>query len=313
VDITVKKQGDALPPDDGVVVKTADTLQVALAPTYYNQTNQIQDLITWEYRQLRGDGTWGSSGSNGDNVGWMSLGSNYQGTTFDYQTTKGGIFELRAKITVNKAVQTYDYVRKKDVPVASATESGGAYNESYRKGKDDFFGVADTDIQINLRNTAKSFLGSTAYSEAADIPLYYGGPSEKGHPKCNIFVYQMGNAAGASVPLLSYDYTVQSNGQVTFEERPPIVKDWYNYGVPISGWNSMTDPQPGYVVSCYKPALTWIVGLIPFPTAIHHSGIVDYDGAWIGAGELTVNKWANIWNTPIVMPGHYRKFTGDGN
>jgi hypothetical protein len=303
VEITVRKKGEEVPPD-GVVVKTADVLDIRFNDMPPEHFPLPRDQLVWEYRQLRGDGTWGSSGSKADDAGWQAFGEVGKGVRFDYTTIQGGIFQLRARLTTDGETQTYYFQRKKDAE--HATDSHSSYNEHYRKGKNDYFGVADTTTQINLRATAKAFLGQTIFSQAGDYPFFPDCPSMAGKSKCNMFIFLMGNAAGCPVPR-DWDGSGWFGAPVMM---PPLAKHWFDSSRTIQNWTWLSEttfPQPGYVVSH--------VGKAPgdiWSNSVHHSGVLDYDGAWINAGDLDVNKWPHIGTTPIVIPGHYRKFTGAG-
>ena len=64
---------------------------------------------------------------------------------------------------------------------------------------------------------------------------------------------------------------------------------WVASPIAIPGWASLGTPnwpEPGYVVSRPAYSAGQITG--------GHTGILDYDGAWINAGSVTVNRYPNI-------------------
>jgi hypothetical protein len=295
VDIAVRKKGTAAAPDDGLIVKKTDILEFALAPQYFDQEKQFETLITWEYCQLKGDGTY---------TGWTAFGNNGKGTKFEHTTTEPGIFRIRAKITTGGTTQEYEYIRKKDAP--HATNSSGVYNEKLRKGKSDFVGITETDIQIAVRNQALSNLGSTAYAKAAAFkPVGYGVDPTldfKGSWKCNIFVFRMANGAAATVPTKNWrDYQI---GLPPWVDRavPPAANDWYNAGYAIGSWAHMGAspmPQPGFTAIHQHTSIAIGGGA--------HIGILDYDGTWINAGKNDVNKSIHVTDGDY-QPTNFRRY-----
>jgi hypothetical protein len=290
VQVTLQKQGASAPPTTGVLVKTGDTIQMALNPGLLNGTIPLTSYplqtsqVNWQYREMNGDGTF---------TAWTNFQATPEGPEYNYSTTVGGIYQVQAIITVNGASETWQYNRQQDDPYGS--DSDGNFNPIYAKGQPDYFGVVDSQWQIDVRNQARALLGSSAYSEAGSLPpIYSGGPTFAGDDKCNVFVYQMCNAAGdAPVGL------IRSHKGVSL---PPLTIDWFDgpgawllpwvaTPLPIPGWASLGQPhwpEPGYVVS--RPAYNPVTGQITGG----HAGILDYDGAWINAGSVTVNRYPNI-------------------
>ena len=301
VQIAIQKQGASAPPTNGVLVKNGDTLQIALNPGLLSGAIAQSDYpftssqVAWKYCQLNGDGTFGA---------WTSFGSSGNGVMFNYTTATSGIFQVEAIVTVNGSPLTYQYVRQQDDP--NGKDSTGTLNTIYKKGQPDYFGVVDNQWQIDVRNKAVAQLGSTAYAKAGSLvpPIYPGAPTFAGDYKCNIFVYMMCNAAGdAPVPLVTH---TSWGGLGTTYSVPPNAKTWYQ-GT-ISGWTSLgtpTSPQPGEVIS--RPEYSIFGGVIG-----GHSGIVDYDGAWINAGTDNVNRYPNITpsGNPYNNPEHCSSYTG---
>jgi hypothetical protein len=264
VDITIKKQGDNDPPATGVDVKKGDTLSISLFGNSETPITTGPSQPTWKYRQMKSDGTY---------TDWQLFGATGVGAVFDYTTSKSGIFQVEAVFYGNDA-NAAKYVRKKDEsPLGRGL-----------KGQPDSFGVCDTQTQLNIRNEALSFLGSTAYRSDKIVPAQYGfsmfGTNKNEVMRCNIFVAHRCCAVGATVPAI--------NG--IFHDYPPTANQWAGvesashiyFTTAISGWpllGSNTFPQPGWIIAH------------PDASDAGHCAIIDYDGGGIGSGMTgTVNK-----------------------
>lgn len=286
------------PPTTGVLVKTGDTIQMALNPGLLNGTISSSAYpittgqVVWNYRQLKGDGTYTS---------WTAFGSSPEGPEFNYITTTSGIFQVEAIITINGQSQTWQFVRQHDEAPLPADASFSNVGPG-QKGQRDYFGVCDTQIQIDLRNQALSFLGSTAYAFNQDVPAQYGfsdSPANTiySYVRCNLFVGDMGCAVGATVPAIN-GYT---------HHYPPVANQWAGiqstshilpFITSITGWpllDSTAYPQPGFIMAH------------PVPGDQGHCAIIDYDGGGItSGGSGTVNK-----DYPDFYDGtsRYRQYT----
>ena len=297
IEVVAKKQGTAQAPDDGLLLKTGDTLEIALKP----ENILTNSSIAWQTRQLQ---------SNGSFTSWTSYGS---GVQLDTVTTQGGIFQLKAVVTAGTDQHEYTYVRKHDEPFA--TDSKGRYNESYREGQTNYVGVADTDVQMLTRYSAHINLGNINYAQSAILVVYPGLNFTNGQDKCNAFVYHKANDAGATVPLTRGRDRYPPWGHI----YPPTAYDWWDASYQISGWTRLADdalPQPGYVVS--RPSHRVLPGGDSVGKRWGHVGILDYDGAWIQAGERDVNKYPHGTlpsseagdPVPDFQPMGMRKYTG---
>lgn len=278
VDITVRKKGDtSLEPTisgtNGVLVKASDILEIALAPNWFGQSNQFTNQISWKYRQIKGNGTF---------TDWTAFGDNGKGAYFEDAslTAIPGIYQIEAIIDSG----TYQYLRKKDDPYGA--DSHGKFNEIYRKGKPDYVGVVPGSAQLSIVTTARTALGSTGWAESTTITLSTGFVAKGGTPKCNIFDYQEVTTAGLTLP-------VDSGG------APPRAYDLWNSSFSIFGWAYHDDTWyavPGSLVARYKGQ--WLGFRL---TGTHaHCGILDYDGAWINAGSVNVNRY------PYLTDGEYQ-------
>jgi hypothetical protein len=294
VDITARKQGTTKAPDDGLLVKKGDVIEFALAPQFFDTEDNFESLITWQQRQLKGDGTY---------TEWANISALATGTKFEHTTAAGGIFQIKAIITNG---DEHEYKRKKDAP--HATNGSKVYNEKLRKDQPDFIGVADNDAQISMRNQSLSSLGSTAYAKSAAITVGYGVDPTltfKRRWKCNIFVFKMANAAGATVPTRIWPDKVPAFGippwTIFNRPVPPGANEWYtlSYGIPAWTWSGPASlPQPGY--AAIHQHIDAAVG------GAAHMGVLDYDGTWINAGEFTVNKSIHVSDSSY-QPTNYRK------
>lgn len=196
--------------------------------------------------------------------------TNGRGHTFTAQPQDAGIYEVKATMEG----QDFFLKRAKDDP-----------HSAKKKDENECFGVVEKDWQINVRNQAKGNLGSVAYAKAVandNVP--------KNEYKCNLFVGHKANDGGAAVPKI--------NGNNPFNKYYPIANQWAGTQVAtIPGWTLLptnTYPQPGFVVARGAPG------------GIGHTGIVDYDGAWISAGTTEVNRKADV---RTYIPSRFNKYT----
>jgi hypothetical protein len=203
---------------------------------------------------------------DGTYSGWTAY-EDGQGHTFTAQPEDAGIYEVKATVDG----QDFFLKRAKDDP-----------HSAKKKDENECFGVVDEQWQINVRNQAKANLGSVAYAFA--VANENVGKKEY---KCNLFVGHKATNGGAIVPKI--------NGRNPFSKYYPIANQWAGTQVAnIPGWILLpvnTYPQPGYVVARGAPG------------GIGHTGIVDYDGAWIGAGTFNVNRKADLRNDISLRSG----------
>jgi hypothetical protein len=264
VEVRITKKGEANAPADGLVVKTGDVLSIQISDIPAEGWPLAADDVIWCYRQLQADRSYPSD--------WATFGDDGKGVKFEYTTTQGGVFQIKAIIMGEMELS---FVRKTDEIIEGKAYGGG------RIGQRDAVGVADSQGQIYLRNEAKCFYASTAYRYEDSIPSAYGWPAYPVETnKCNIFVAHRIRAAG--LPLAAI------NGAL--KEFPPLANEWggiedteiiIDDPTYIPNWRILpaeTKPQPGFIIA--YPTL---------PTG--HVGVVDYDGTGIAAGSSgTVNK-----------------------
>ena len=250
-------------PFDGLVVKNGNvvTMKANILPTsYVPPANEPK----WYYQQLKTDGSWEA---------WTSFGSTAHGKTYAHTTTMSGVFRVKTVLTVCDSVLCEKILER------TADEADG-----YGKvGDPDAFGVTDTQIQIDIRDAAKGFLGSTAYPYDGVVTAQYGFPEYPANTyKCNIFVAHRAKQAGADVPAINgipATYPPLANEWAGTEDTHPFIP---GFQTDIDHWTLLITsyPQPGFIVGH------------PNASGSGHVGIVDYDGHGIGAGSVsgTVNK-----------------------
>ncbi len=256
-------------PSGGLVVENGDDVTVA-AHILPDDFVPPSDEPKWYYQKLNADGTWGS---------WQSFGATAYGTQYVHTATESGIFRVKTVLTVGGVACEKVYERTADDPYSTLVE-----------GDPDAFGVADTAIQLNVRNTAFEHLGSTYYSAAGSLPSWrdpFG--LFDGANKCNVFVADVCEGSGADVdPPTAWVYL----------GSPPSANNWAgmpdvndpNAPYPIPNWVLLADdaaPQPGRVC-----ASGYEIG-----GSSGHAGIIDYDGHWISASSAVggvVNRKAEF-------------------
>ncbi|WP_411826111.1 hypothetical protein [Luteolibacter sp. AS25] len=289
VDLVVRKKGTAIAPATGLIVEKGDDLEFAIGKKYFDQEQEFEDQITWEFRQLKGDGTYNA---------WDAFGTDGKGSKFEHTTAVGGIFQLRIEI----GGSYIEFIRDKDAP--NIAGSNGIDNTKLKEGEQDFVGVVSKANQITIRDTALAKLGSKAWAKSASITVGYGvDPTLKfaGSWKCNIFVFMMSNASGVNVPTRNWrDYVI---GIPPYVDRavPPGANDWYNPTFAIPTWTSQAStsfPEPGWAAIHQYAASNQPGGA--------HIGLLDYDGTWINAGQNDVNKSIHITDA-AYQSTNYRK------
>ncbi|MDD2230337.1 MAG: hypothetical protein PHY48_13105, partial [Candidatus Cloacimonetes bacterium] len=249
-------------PNDGLVVLNGDdvTFEANVVPAGFAlSTNQP----IWSYRRLNSNNSWST---------WTSFGSSAVGLSYTHTTEISGIFQVKA---------SYDFGFNTTLERLYERKTDELYGLG-KTGDPDAFGVTDTQIQITIRNTAKSFLGSTAYARNVTVPTQFGFPAYGvGSWKCNIFVAHRAVQAGAPVPAINgipATYPPLANEWAGTEDTNPYV---LGFQTEIEGWTLFQHPvypQPGFIIA--------------YPAAVGsgHVGIVDYDGYGIAAGRNNVNK-----------------------
>ncbi len=272
VDITIRKKGEQSAPPNGLVVKKGDVLEFAFAPQYFDVNDNFESLITWEYRQMKLDGTF---------TDWSAFGGSTTGTKFELTTTEGGIYEVKAVVSTGGSSDDYFYDRDKD----------DKYSK-HKKGENDCVGVVDDEWQQKVRDTALGWLGSTAYARGVRKHPIPAGPP--GGWKCNLFVGEIGNSDAFRIPWI--------NGYLLVQSYPPVANQWAGVETKnIPNWTLLGTsalPQPGYVVA------RGLAG------GIGHTGFLDYDGAWISAGRDDVHRKADL-REETYQPARVRKYSGN--
>jgi len=300
IDVTVRKKSEVDAPPTGLLVKKGTEITFDINGTApANAFSLPENTVKWKIAQLKHDGTL---------TAWTPIPG--ESPELDFTTNTSGIFQAKAVITVaGGQAEEFLLIRKIDAP--HADDSTGTVQDFHKKGAEDYFGVVEADWQIAVRDKARMSMGSTFYSQAGSTVVQGSTTAGPGTDKCNIFVYHKCNDAGATVPL------TRGGGPIPFYyTSPPLAIDWWNdntgrtddasrtiNSIAISGWQRLPDatmPEPGLVPS--RPNL----GGNPDQYG-SHVGIFDYDGSWISAGPLKINKYYHP-KTSGYQPQGYRRF-----
>jgi len=214
-----------------------------------------------------------------------------------------GCYHLQLEITLPDSSQIdMPYTRRWNA--RSIVDSDFVAAASGRAGAPDYFGVANDSVAMDIRDRARAFLGSTQYRKAALIvtnpypPGDMWNPNTINYPKCNIFVTHVSNCVG--------NWTPYWRRNMVFCAAPLAREDWFTdpsehvdlnaHGWPYCGEERF--PSPGMAVSTDHGGGVKDSG---------HVGILDYDGSWISAGKLTVNKFIFLDDPGSgYLPNHLR-------
>lgn len=275
-DVIVQNDIEESPPEDGTVITKTEKIRYQLSQHISDIPVILKDCITWQRRQLKWDGTY---------EGWTVV-QGAKGHAYTEKPTAAGIFEVKAVIDG----QDYLFKRKQDDP-----------HSDKKEGENDCYGVADEAWQFDLWETSKGTLGSKIYAEAVKK-----GNFPKNSAKCNLFVYDQANAAGATLPYVNGSTVLG----VVVLRYPPTANQWT--GTPqkaIPNWLLLpreTYPQPGFIVSRNRS-----------DGRSGHCGVLGYDGAWISAGSTEVNRKADLRSpsyndddpATVQGPARFNKYT----
>jgi hypothetical protein len=307
VDIVVRKKAESTAPATGLLVKKGDMITFDIngaAPA--SEFPLPPETLKWKSRQLKHDGT---------TTNWTDVPG--QGPELDFTTNESGVFEAKAVLTPQGSqAQDFPLTRKKDAPHADSSAGVEFVQDFHKVGAVDYFGVADAQWQIDVRNAALGSLGSDYYKNEGECVVQGSTTAPNPSNKCNIFIYHKCGDAGAPVPLTR-------GGIPGWRTGPPLAIDWWNdnsgrtdaagrtiTSFDIPNWSRLPDatmPQPGLVVA--HPSLAGNPDQYS-----SHVGIFDYDGSWISAGFTKVNKYYHpktVTSDGPYQPQSYRKFTGD--
>ena len=272
---TVVRVGDVLLPSapaDGLVVLTNTPVAMLLDCEPAGSGSFLS--TTWHTRRLKSDGSYDE---------WQLAEYNHHGASIVLTPLLGGIYQVRALASV--AAGGAD--ERLYVWEADELRAIGPGRSGNRKA----VGVCDEQWQVDLLSCAKSFIGSAAYVEMADVPAQYGFSASPGWYdvyKCNLFVAHRAVQCGLTVPAI--------HGRL-WRAYPPLANEWGNRSFVIDRWecvDSAVYPQPGYVSSESARG------------GPGHMGIVDFDGKGISAGKDNVNRYFNACNPKTTL----RKFAG---
>lgn len=259
-------------PDDGLVISTGTSVALDL-DVLPEGADELLSVI-YKVRRLRGNGTY---------TDWEYAAGNYWGTGAIYNPSDGGIYQVQALAGLGWGAEDERYYCWEIDENASIGRK--------KKGEQKAFGVCDEWWQINLRNVAKSHMGSDVYAFDTRVAAYGGFSSvPEGSWKCNVFVAHRLADCGFSVPSVHH-------GRFNVRDWPPLANEWANEMFHIQGWyviSAQDFPQPGYVA------------VRPSSGPNGHMGILDFDGMAISAQADLVTRRSNVpsWGAAV-----YRKYT----
>ena len=266
---TVVRVGDVLLPSapaDGLVVLTNTPVAMLLDSDPAGSGSFLS--ATWHTRRLKSDGSYDE---------WQLAEYNHHGASILLTPLLGGIYQIRALVSVAAGgADERFYVWEADENVETGLK---------KRGNLKMVGICDAQWQIDVRNAAKTQMGSTAYLENAYLPASHGiSAFPWGRYKCNAFVAHMTQEAGVGLPVM----------HGTLSSYPPLANELANAAVVIQNWPSIVGteyPQPGYVAAEHG-------------SENGHCGIVDFDGKGISAGMLNVNRRMDACTAGTTLRKH---------
>ena len=266
---TVVRVGDVLLPSapaDGLVVLTNTPVAMLLDSEPAGSGSFLS--ATWHTRRLKSDGSYDE---------WQLAEYNHHGASIVLTPLLGGIYQIRALVSVAAGgADERFYVWEADENVETGLK---------KRGNLKMVGICDAQWQIDVRNAAKTQMGSTAYLENAYLPASHGiSAFPWGRYKCNAFVAHMTQEAGVGLPVM----------HGTLSSYPPLANELANAAVVIQNWPSIIGteyPQPGYVAAEHG-------------SENGHCGIVDFDGKGISAGMLNVNRRMDACTAGTTLRKH---------
>ena len=199
---------------------------------------------------------------DGSHDNWQKVATNESGIVYSCPFPSGGVYRIRADVSLAGEKCKARFWRFSFDPLLDLPNVVG-YG---------YVGVATTEAQIRLRQTALSYLGDTRFAYVKSLPSYYGFsgiPSNKN--KCNAFVAYCICETGLTIPRRRSLF-----GNI----YPPTANHWA-YGVNLGDWAHLATNgrlEPGLVIG------------FPDPADQGHCGIVDFDGLVIAAGRKEVNR-----------------------
>ena len=266
---TVVRVGDVLLPSapaDGLVVLTNTPVAMLLDSEPAGSGSFLS--ATWHTRRLKSDGSYDE---------WQLAEYNHHGASIVLTPLLGGIYQIRALVSVAAGgADERFYVWEADENVETGLK---------KRGNLKMVGICDAQWQIDVRNAAKTQMGSTAYLENAYLPASHGiSAFPWGRYKCNAFVAHMTQEAGVGLPVM----------HGTLSSYPPLANELANAAVVIQNWPSIIGteyPQPGYVAAEHG-------------SENGHCCIVDFDGKGISAGMLNVNRRMDACTAGTTLRKH---------
>lgn len=156
VEIVVRKT-EATAPETGLLVKKGDVVTFDINGSAPASAFPLPpESVKWKTRQLKRDGA---------TTAWADVAG--QGAELDFTTNESGVFEAKAIVTPQGGqASEFPLTRKKDAPHADSSQ--GQVQDFHKAGAVDYFGVADQQWQIDVRNKALENLGSEYYKNQGE-------------------------------------------------------------------------------------------------------------------------------------------------
>lgn len=110
-----------------------------------------------------------------------------------------------------------------------------------------------------------------------------------GVPKCNIYVYEVLTAAGAHVPRMGGELGKATGGRYGY---PPLAADWFAKDKEIRGWNIVSDPLPGDVVS-NGVHVGLYVSRNRIISATTNGGVRESEFNTVGSNAVTIRRYTS--------------------
>lgn len=291
----------------GACVLPEDCIMASM-PGYGWVSDQI--VVKWRKHRLHGDGSIGDPeelvpllSATDKLVTEQPLHLHSRNWAF-FRIEEPGIYRFDAQINFPDGTKiTAPYLRMKHAKGRFNSKPVREPNPHLEAGQPDYIGVCPNIVAFNVRQRAINWIGSTKYAKANQVgvvpDLFALNPPMKDRNKCNIFVTHMANWSGATTP---YFYR-----HIIIPTAPIARGDWHtdpekNIDLDGPGWRfqgKAKEPSPGMSAASY--------GDRSDPNASGHVGLLDYDGSWISAGPLDINKSIHLADeSEHYKPTHFR-------
>jgi hypothetical protein len=302
------------PFDEGACIQLGDAVDAHVVG-YFTETDEI--TIQWQTRRLSGDGSldaWETATPLLAKVERDDPEPPHDLNSRQFAYIKPefpGIFQFRAVFNFPDGTKIpAPYLRMAHAKGRFDGSSPRDPNLHLEAGQPDYLGVCRNELSLKLRNEAIRWLEKTDYSYESRVPINPGwpyNPSTFRKNKCNLFLTHLSNRVGANTP---YFYRRSKKHWITslfslIPSAPLAREDWHlnperNIDLDGPGWyyrGIAIMPSPGMSTASHGN-----------PPSSGHCGILDYDGSWISAGRLDVNKSIHLSDqSQHYKPTHFRE------